>query len=79
MSKIRFLHVRIPESQKGGKTVAYEVDDDTIRFAIAKCSHRDNYCRKTGRSIAFGRLSAGKDQTIVYMDDTPIEAILRNL
>lgn len=89
-SKIRFLHIRKtinPQPDmlkdiiqcKGGMTVAYEVDDDTIRFAVAKCSIRDNYCRKTGRSIALGRLNASKDQTIVHMTGTPIEAIIRNI
>jgi hypothetical protein len=76
---IRYLHVRKENLQKGGTTVAYEVDDDTIRFAVAKCSDRDNYCRKTGRSIATGRLNANKDRTIAYMRGAPIEAILRNL
>lgn len=82
---IRFLHIRRMAGSahgplgKGGMTVAYEVDDDTIRFAVAKCSQRDNYCRKTGRAIATGRLNANKDHTIVHMIGTPIEAILRNL
>lgn len=82
---IRFLHIRkfhnVDDTLlgKGGTTVAYEVDDDTIRFAIAKCSPRDNYCRKTGRVIALGRLQANKDFTIVHMMGNPIEAILRNI
>jgi hypothetical protein len=88
-NSIRFLHIRNLHNEnngddsyiscKGGTTVAYEVDDDTIRFAVAKCSIRDNYCRKTGRAIATGRLNTGKDQTIVHMTGTPIEAILRNI
>lgn len=80
---IRFLHIREQFNGallgKGGTTVAYEEDVGTIRFAVAKCSPRDNYCRKTGRAIAIGRLNANKDRTIVHADGKPIEAILRNL
>lgn len=83
---MRFLHIRkendIREmSIKGGITVAYEVDDDTVEIATARCSDRDNYCRKTGRSIAEGRFRAGKTRTLALAQAgvTPIEVILRNV
>lgn len=65
-SNFRFLHIRryIPTTDfysnhiqtKGGKTICYrELDDGTIEYTVARCSARDNFCRKTGRSIALGR------------------------
>ena len=56
---MRFLHLRKRKNgtvhAKGGVTVAYEVVGNLVTFATAKCSKRDSYCRKTGRSIAQGR------------------------
>jgi hypothetical protein len=48
-------------SNLGGLTVAYkEVEPDVIRFAYAICSGQDNFCKKTGRTIAAGRLNSDK-------------------
>lgn len=41
----------------GGATIAYTVNnDDTIDFATAYCSPKDNFCKATGRTISSGRL-----------------------
>src|ERR1700731_667897 len=78
-SSIRFIHIRQPNSQKGGKTFAYVATKDLVEFAMAECSSRDNYCRKTGRAIATGRLNAGKSLTIKCDGTKPIDAILQEI
>jgi len=45
-------------SLHGGKTECYIIDPVTggvIADGIALCSWRDNFCRKIGRDISFGR------------------------
>lgn len=45
-------------SLHGGKTECYIIDPVTGRViadGIALCSWRDNFCRKIGRDISFGR------------------------
>lgn len=50
----------------GGATVAYrELDAETIIYAVAICSEKDNYCKKTGRTIATGRLKSPKHAVTV--------------
>ena len=60
---IRFLHHR-PLSEdgkpkaRGGYTIAYDVDekDQVARWASARCSTKDNFCKATGRTVSSGRL-----------------------
>lgn len=58
----KFIHIRrgigAGLQEKGGATIAYEFNPDTrqAQYAVAKCSTRDNYCKKIGRDIAQGRL-----------------------
>lgn len=52
---------------KGGKTVAYTEENGIVRFAVATCSSRDNFCRKTGRYIAEQRLKSHKLVTTVQL------------
>lgn len=85
---MRFLHIRnrhgddqnYEVTTKGGITVAYEVvnNGDEVHMATAKCSIRDNYCRKTGRTIAEGRFNAGKITVVALAqaNTSPIEHIL---
>lgn len=86
---VRFLHIRNLHNEnngddsyiscKGGTTIAYEMEGTFVRFSTAKCSERDNYCRKTGRTIATGRLNAGKHSLVPFLDNKPIDAILREI
>lgn len=36
-----------------------EIEQDTLKLAVAKCSFRDTFKRKVGRQIAEGRLKKG--------------------
>lgn len=61
---IRYSHFRGTKKdgsidERGGATVAYEVDSDNrvTRYAVARCSPNDNFARHRGREIAGGRLS----------------------
>lgn len=63
-NSVRFLHIReitnVPfprHSEKGGKTICYHEDEEgNIWYAIAKCSSKDNFCRRIGREVSSGRL-----------------------
>lgn len=64
---IQYRHYRdyTHPSNKGGITVAFireksedgDENNDTIRYAVAWCSPKDNFCRKTGRELAEQRLN----------------------
>lgn len=59
---INYMHFRQMKdgtvNSRGGATVAYKVDKNGVvtDFAVAYCSKNDNYCRRTGRNLASGRL-----------------------
>lgn len=64
MNFVKYHHIRNWDynnetvSNLGGLTVAYRIDNDSgvISYALAKCAENENFCRKTGREIALGRL-----------------------
>lgn len=68
MNTVHYLHFRETYSVdkmsgtsetinvKGGATVAFVLETDTVKFAIAKCHMRDNFNRRIGRTIATNRL-----------------------
>jgi hypothetical protein len=75
----KFIHIRTNRNNvKGGKTVAYEEADGVVVYAVAKCHERDNFCRRTGRVKAEGRLkSARYVKTLELLDDqSAVAAIL---
>lgn len=83
---MKWLHIRNRDKTgklmpKGGKTVAYDVDQDIVFFAVAKCSRKDHYCRRTGRSISQGRfdkaLREGKCDWAKMNEDSVIDTILK--
>lgn len=85
----KFLHIRpqtdqepnFPVSNKGGATVAYEVEENTLRYAIARCSKNDNFCRKTGRTLAAGRLKSDRlsfNVDLTRHEGQSVEEVLRN-
>lgn len=41
-------------------TISARVDGETMCFSAARCGKRDQFCRKTGRLIASGRLQKNK-------------------
>lgn len=49
-------------------TIAYTYDDAAkcIRFGVAQCSHKDQFVKKIGRDIAFGRLVKGGGVVVPY-------------
>lgn len=50
------LGYRLVISNLGGTTIAYVEVDGSFIYAVAKCSRKDNFSRKTGRTIAGLRL-----------------------
>ena len=67
MSRPYFVHIRnsyeTPFGKvigcKGGTTVAISGNQDIgYKAAYARCSFNDNYCKRTGRTIAAGRLNS---------------------
>lgn len=82
----RFAHFREINrgeiATKGGTTIAYDFSDTEIKYGVAECSRRDNYCRKIGRAIAGGRLEQ-HPRTIqveqMHTNSEVINMILENL
>ncbi len=67
MSKVHFIHLRrlsadergVDVAAKGGVTIAYELNDrKVVKYATARCSDKDHYCKATGRAKAGGRLNS---------------------
>jgi len=72
---IRFAHIRIiaPDGHidsKGGLTIAYEQQGNTINYAIARCHERDNFVKSQGRVKAAGRLLSDKHRQSTTLDIT---------
>ena len=63
---------------KGGVTVAFEVNGNTLVLAFAECSRKDNFCKRIGRDVASGRLRAGKGTTYEILSDNP-KAVIADL
>lgn len=52
---VRYFHLRAFMSSHGGTTVKVTGDLDSpgqVDIQWVKCSKKDNYCKKTGRSLA---------------------------
>lgn len=61
---MKYLYIRPRDaeghlSNKGGVTVAFDVDDNVLWYTSATCSKKDQFNRKIGRSIATGRFDKG--------------------
>jgi len=54
---MKFIHFRLgsPPKERGGVTIAYNVDGHVAIYAVARCSPKDNYNKRVGRAIATGR------------------------
>ena len=59
---IQFMHYRsaLAGGTRGGATVAIlpNYKDNTAMISIARCNIADVFCKKTGRTIAAGRIYA---------------------
>lgn len=57
----KFMHLRSTQG-RGGVTIAFNMDTvtQTAFYAIARCNPKDNFCRRTGRVKAGGRLLSPK-------------------
>jgi len=71
--KTKFMHLRRFDKKgnllaKGGKTIAYLVDeqDRVLGMATAQCHENDVYSKQQGRAKAEGRLKSQK-----YYEDVP--------
>ena len=64
-SPARFVYTNINGRRS---TIAYTYDDaaQCIRFGVAQCSHKDQFVKKIGRDIAFGRLVKGGGVEVPY-------------
>lgn len=52
---------------KGGITFAYEfLPDGKVKAAMARCSTKDNYCKRVGRAISRGRMETGHFVVLDY-------------
>lgn len=61
MNTIKFMHYRkydnmFSPSSRGGLTIAYIEDGDTVKYATARCSDKDNFDKAQGRKLAAERL-----------------------
>ena len=68
MSKVKFLHLRVVEdsdtatlSLKGGKTIAYKVEGNLMKYVVALCGKKEHFNRKLGNKIAGGRLMCDRE------------------
>ena len=56
--KTKVHHQRLEkgdDKRKSVRTIVVLEDGDFRHVGIAKCDRRDQFCRKTGRTIAYGR------------------------
>jgi hypothetical protein len=90
---MKFLHFRYvdindgPDTQtdtvrtKGGKTIAYEAAEGKLKYSIARCADRENFCRRTGRLVSSGRFNHGQVFVVENFDPTkqsPIHYLYQN-
>lgn len=79
---IKFMHIRPlhhgqPET-KGGMTIAYEnMGDNTYQYAISFCHPKDNFCKRTGRVKAAGRMQSQRH--VRYLSEIPSDKEFQNV
>lgn len=83
MQETKFHHVRFYNEDgsvhnMGGATIAFveNLKDNSIRYAWALCSPKDNFNKKTGRAIASGRLKSDNFSMVVH--DVTIEQFIES-
>jgi hypothetical protein len=53
---------------RGGLTIAIQQIPGRLVYTFALCATTDNFCRKTGRRIAVGRLEAGQFSELPFKE-----------
>lgn len=78
MSDIKYIHIRGKDKPtKGGATFAYmQHEDGSWSYAAAYCHPGDNFCRRTGRVKAAGRLNSARFS--LYLPNTMSEEDVRD-
>lgn len=81
---VKFFHIRNltpygDVSNNGGMTVAYQAKDKEIAYAVAVCSKKDNFCKKTGRDLAFSRLLGNSLKIQLPRVERDVESFLRGI
>ncbi len=83
MSKLKFIHVRFRQqdtiSPKGGCTIAYTVNGNSLNYAWAECCESDIFSRKMGRIKAAGRLKSEKLSKVKAYNGELNSEIVNNL
>lgn len=58
----RFIHLRYTDDEnndeivpRGGASICYKLEEGNIQCTVAWCHHNDNFNRKRGARIAYGR------------------------
>lgn len=81
--EIMLMHSKYLEGKKTRITVAgiYNQENATLSLGVAKCFREDNFCRKTGRELAIGRLDIlGNRPTlrIIVEPEADIQEVFKN-
>ena len=62
---MRFIHLRkYSDTQdrwgdvlpKGGLTIGYTIDDEVVKYSVARCNDKDHFNKRVGRMICEGRM-----------------------
>jgi len=81
MSTAKVIYIRDKNTPKGGVTIAYnvlekvhDINDEqgkpsliSFKYAIARCSKKDNFIKKYGRAKALGRLNSPDFCNYIYL------------
>lgn len=59
-------------------TVVGKHENGKLSLAVARCSKKDCFVKKTGRAIAEGRLAKGKTFVTIPMDECDIPCFVYN-
>lgn len=57
-------------------TIAFQTNGDSIEYAVAFCSPKDNFSRTIGRSIAEGRLKKNPIKITPLNLEDPLKSVL---
>jgi hypothetical protein len=91
-STVKFLHLRNVDDREmgtsslyGGKTIAYKLEGDLMKYVVALCGKKEHFNRKLGNKIAGGRLQCERKACqkkyvhtvdLTSYDMPPIEALI---